>query len=72
MSYLFFGLGVLVGVVLTIIVTKKKIVGTLLIDTSDPSDRPVLLLDLDREVSSFASERYVTAKVRKTKLSSQK
>ena len=71
MYYLCFALGILVGAVLTIIMTRKKSVGTLLVDTSDPTEEPLLLLDLDRPVRDFANERHVTMKVRKSNLISQ-
>lgn len=72
MNYLFLALGILMGIVLTTFVMRRKIVGTLLVDNSDPTDDPTLLLDLDRPVREFANEKYVTMRVRKTNLISQK
>lgn len=72
MNYVFLALGIFVGIVLATLMTRQKIVGTLLVDTSDPTEEPMLLLDLDRPVREFAREKYVTMRVRKSNLISQK
>lgn len=56
-------IGVLIGVVATVIITQIKSVGSLRIDTSDPEDNPYLFLELSKEVSYIYRKKYVLLKV---------
>lgn len=56
-------IGVLIGVVATVIITQIKSVGSLRIDTSDPDDNPYLFLELSTEVRDIYRKKYVLLKV---------
>ena len=42
---------------------RKNMVGTLLVNTSDPDDAPYLFLELSKDVSDVTNKRYVVLKV---------
>lgn len=56
-------IGILIGVVATVIITQIKSVGSLRIYTSDPEDDPYLFLELSKEVSYIYRKKYVLLKV---------
>ena len=55
--------GVLIGTIIYAIAVKTASVGTLRIDQSDPEDSPYLFLELDKNLSTIYSKKYVTMKV---------
>lgn len=63
MEFVLIGIGIFIGVVLTILLFRKNMVGTLLVNTSDPDDAPYLFLELSKDVSDVTNKRYVILKV---------
>lgn len=55
--------GVLVGTIIYAIAIKTASVGTLRIDQSDPEDSPYLFLELEKNLSTIVSKKYVIMKV---------
>ena len=66
-----FAIGIVVGSIITRIVTKPLDFGTLRIDTSDP-DGPFMFLELSKDVDTVASKKYVVLKVNLKSYISQK
>ena len=64
-------IGIVVGSIITRIVTKPLDFGTLRIDTSDP-DGPFMFLELSKDVDTVASKKYVILKVNLKNYISQK
>ena len=58
-----FGIGVLIGCILKIIIFRTRSVGSLRIDTSDPNDGPYLFLELSKDIGEIYRKKYVTFKV---------
>lgn len=58
-----FTLGILVGIILTGIVFRFFLVGTLKVDHSDP-DGPFLFLELSKRIESVVSKKYVVLRVK--------
>jgi len=58
-----FGIGVLIGCILTMIIFQTRSVGSLQIDTSDPDDSPYLFLELSKNVDEIYKKKYVMMKV---------
>lgn len=63
MEFVLIGIGIFIGVVLAILLFRKNMVGTLLVNTSDPDDAPYLFLELSKDVSDVTNKRYVVLKV---------
>lgn len=66
-----FAIGIVVGSIITRIITKPLDIGTLRIDTSDP-DGPFMFLELSKDVNTVASKKYVVLKVNLKNYISQK
>ena len=66
-----FAIGIVVGSIITRMVTKPLDFGTLRIDTSDP-DGPFIFLELSKDVDTVASKKYVILKVNLKSYISQK
>ncbi|WP_336526933.1 hypothetical protein [Bacteroides acidifaciens] len=64
-------IGIVVGSIITRIVTKPLDFGTLRIDTSDP-DGPFMFLELSKDVDVVASKKYIILKVNLKSYISQK
>lgn len=63
MEYVFvFALGVVVGCIIAIIVSRVKSVGSLRCDSVD-EDGPYLFLELSRSVYTILQRKYITLKV---------
>lgn len=62
--FVIFGIGILVGIVCTTVLTRSKSVGYLRIDTSDPDDGPYLFLELSKDIGEIYRKKYVTFKVK--------
>ena len=58
-----FILGISVGVIITGIIFRFFLVGTLRVDHSDP-DGPFLFLELSKRVESVVSKKYVVMRVK--------
>jgi len=61
--FVIFGIGIMVGIVCTTILTHYKSVGSLRIDTSDSDDGPYLFLELSKDIGEIYRKKYVTFKV---------
>ncbi len=64
--FVIFGIGILVGVVCSLIVICTKSVGSLRIDTSDPDDGPYLFLELSKDIGNIYKKKYVTIRINNT------
>lgn len=62
-----FTIGVLTGVGITLIIRKKKPIGSLCVDDSDPDDGPYLFLEFepDQNPGVIMRKSHVTLKVEK-------
>lgn len=72
---MYFGLfmvGAFVGSVLTILMTRKRPIGRLRIDRSDPDDQPYMFLELYKNVGDVSNEKRVTLDVSNENYISQK
>lgn len=58
-----FGLGVIVGSIITVMISRIRFSGTLRMDQSDPDDKPYLFLELSDSVENVCRHKYVTFKV---------
>lgn len=58
-----FGIGVLIGCILTMIIFQTRSVGSLRVDTSDPDDSPYLFLELSKDIGEIYKKKYVMMKV---------
>lgn len=63
MDVLFWTCGVVMGVVLTLIVTRMRRAGYLVVNIPDTDDPPYLSADLDQPVTVISKKKYVTFKV---------
>ena len=63
MEFVLIGIGIFIGVLLTVFLLRKSMVGTLLVNTSDPDDASYLFLELSKDVSDVTNKRYVVLKV---------
>lgn len=61
--FIIFGIGILVGIVCTTVVTRSKSVGSLRVDRSDPDDGLYLFLELSKDIEEIYRKKYVTFKV---------
>lgn len=59
---LIFGVGILIGIVCTMIMYRVKCIGSLRVDTSDP-EGPYLFLELSKDISYIHQKKYITLKV---------
>lgn len=64
MEVIMFGIGVVVGCVVMMIVHRSKSIGSLRVDTSDPDDGPYLFLELAKDVNAICRKKYVLLKVK--------
>lgn len=67
-----FILGLMVGIVTTVIISRVKSIGSLRVDYSDPDDGPYLWLELSSNPSVIERQKYVTLKVNTKSYISQK
>jgi len=61
--FVIFGIGILVGIVCTTVVTRTKSVGSLRVDTSDQDDGPYLFLELSKDIGEIYRKKYAIFKV---------
>lgn len=58
-----FMIGMIIGWGLTVTISRRKSVGSLRIDTSDPDDSPYLFLELSKDVGEIYAKKYITLRV---------
>ncbi|MDD2299645.1 MAG: hypothetical protein PHU69_08370 [Fermentimonas sp.] len=58
-----FGIGMLIGCILTRIIFQTRSVGSLRVDTSDSDDSPYLFLELSKDIEEIYRKKYVMFKV---------
>ena len=56
--------GIVIGCVVTSILTRLRSIGSLRIDSSDPDDGPYLFLELTSEIRDFRNRKHVVLDVR--------
>lgn len=61
-------LGIAIGVVSTVVISRKKAVDELLVDTSDPEDGPYMFLNLKHTPVEIMQKKHVTLKITITNL----
>ena len=64
-------LGFVGGMVFFLICLAARLIGTLRVDQSDPTEQPYLFLELDKPVESVINEKYVLFRVIKKNFISQ-
>lgn len=57
-------IGILTGSVVTSIISKPKVAGTLRVDTSDPEDGPYMFLELTTDIQEVYKADKLTFKVK--------
>ena len=67
-----FTVGILIGIIITIIWFRKHIAGSLRVDQSDPDDQPYLFLEMEKKLSEVLKKKYVILKVNIQNYISQK
>lgn len=63
MDVLFYICGVIMGVVITVIVTRMTRAGTLVVYVPSLEEAPYLTLELDQSVGEITKKKYTTVKV---------
>lgn len=63
MEVIYFCVGIVIGAILHILISRIKSVGALRIDNSDPDDGPYLFLELSKDIGFIKRKRYVVLKV---------
>ena len=58
-----FCMGAFLGFILTKLIFKSSLVGSLRIDTSDPDDGPYLFLELSKEIDDIRDRKQINLKV---------
>lgn len=58
-----FCVGIAMGIVLHMVISRIKSVGTLRVDNSDPDDEPYLFLELSKDISFIKRKKCVVLKV---------
>ena len=71
MELLYLVCGLIVGVVSTLIVTRMRRAGTLVVWVPDTDDPPYMSIDLDQSIPQIAKQKYVTAKVETHRLNAR-
>lgn len=71
MELLYLVCGLIVGVVSTLIVTRMRRAGTLVVWVPDTDDPPYMSIDLDQSIAQIAKQKYVTAKVETHRLNTR-
>lgn len=57
-------IGIVIGVLIGAVLFRRRPVGNLRVDHSDPTSSPYLFLELATDVETFMRKKYVTLKVR--------
>ena len=59
-----FGVGVVIGGILAVIILRSRVIGHLRVDNSDPDDGPYLFLELFKRIPNLCAKKYVMLKVK--------
>ena len=57
-------IGIVIGVLLGIVLSRRRPLGNLRVDRSDPTSEPLLFLELGTDVRNIMSKRHVTFRVK--------
>lgn len=57
-------IGIVIGVLLGIVLSRRRSLGNLRVDRSDPTSEPLLFLELDTDVRTIMRKKRVVFKVR--------
>lgn len=58
-----FVIGILIGMIVSEIISRNDSIGTLRVDSSDPDDGPYLFLELSKDVNHIKRKKYIVLKV---------
>lgn len=58
-----FVIGVLIGMMVSEIISRHDSIGALRVDSSDPDDGPYLFLELSKDVNHIKRKKYIVLKV---------
>lgn len=72
MEFVYIAIGILIGVVLSVLIFRRLIVGTIQIDTSDPDGPPLMFARLNKSVSDVMHKNFVVMRVKVEDIVSQK
>jgi hypothetical protein len=64
--------GVVLGIIIAAFIFRKRPIGNLNIDRSDPTEQPYIFLELYKNVGDFSGKKYVTLRVSNKNYLSQK
>ncbi len=64
MEFIFFFVGVSLGISIAYIIFRSHFIGDLRIDNSDPEDGPYIFLELSKRIVDISSKKYVVLKVK--------
>ncbi len=57
-------IGILIGVLISVVLSHRRPLGNLRVDRSDPTSEPLLFLELDTDVRTIMRKKRVVFKVR--------
>ena len=57
-------IGIVIGVLLGIVLSRRRSLGNLRVDRSDPTSEPLLFLELGTDVRTIMRKKHVVFKVR--------
>ena len=57
-------IGIVIGVLLGIVLSRRRSLGNLRVDRSDPTSEPLLFLELDTDIRIIMRKKQVVFKVR--------
>lgn len=65
-------LGTIIGSIVTLIYKNTHVVGNLIIDRSDPDDKPYIFLQISRELAYVSQKNVISVKVKNKNFVTQK
>ena len=72
MELILYALGAITGIIIMVFVNRKRTVGDLRVDRSEPDEPPMLFLELRRGISDISASTYVVLRVKNEDFLSQK
>jgi hypothetical protein len=63
LKFIIFGIGIFIGCILMLVISRVKSVGSLRIDDSDPEYGQYLFLELSRQVDVVCRKKYITLRI---------
>ena len=57
-------IGIVIGVLLGIVLSRRRSLGNLRVDRSDPTSEPLLFLELGTDVRNIMNKKHVTFRVK--------